>query len=288
MTIQGAYKQLLANLYELYSDREAVNIADWVIEHVTGQSKINRILYKDLPVSLEQQERLQNITLQLSAHKPVQYVLNEVWFAGMKLFVNEHVLIPRPETEELVDWIAHDLKKLSNEAQQEMSLLDVGTGSGCIPVSLKKLLPAIKVSALDISAQALAVARKNAKDQQTKIDFFEDDFLDRDTWNQFPEFEVIVSNPPYIKQQEASGMANNVLDFEPSIALFVADDDALIFYKAIALFAQHHLKENGSIYAEINEALGAEVIDIFASQGFKIIELRKDLQGKDRMVKAGW
>jgi release factor glutamine methyltransferase len=287
MTIQGAYKQLLANLYELYSDREAANIADWVIEYVTGQSKISRILYKDLPVRLEQQERLQNITSQLLAHKPVQYVLNEVWFAGLKFFVNEHVLIPRPETEELVEWIAHDLKKLTREAQHEMSLLDVGTGSGCIPVSLKKQIPAMKVSALDISAQALDVARRNATDQQTKIDFFKVDFLNTKTWNQFPKFDIIVSNPPYIKQHEAGNMAKNVLDYEPSIALFVADDDALIFYRTIALFAQQHLKENGSIYVEINEALGAEVIDTFASQTFTKIELRKDLQGKDRMIKAG-
>ena len=287
MTIHGAYKQLLANLYELYSDREAANIADWVIEHVTGQSKINRILYKDLPVSLEQQERLQNITSQLLAHKPVQYVLNEVWFAGLKFFVNEHVLIPRPETEELVEWIAHDLKKLTREAQHEMSLLDVGTGSGCIPVSLKKQIPAMKVSALDISAQALDVARRNATDQQTKIDFFKVDFLDTKTWNQFPKFDIIVSNPPYIKQHEAGNMAKNVLDYEPSIALFVADDDALIFYKAIVVFAQQHLTTNGCVYVEINEELGAEVIDTFKRQGYTKIEMRKDLQGKDRMIKAG-
>lgn len=287
MTIQGAYKQLLANLYELYSDREAANIADWVIESVTSQSKINRILYKDLPVSLEQQERLQNITLQLIAHKPVQYVLNEVWFAGMKLFVNEHVLIPRPETEELVDWIAHDLKKLTKEAQQNILLLDVGTGSGCIPVSLKKQMPDIKVSALDISTKALDVAKRNAADQQTIINFLEVDFLNANTWNQFAKFDVIVSNPPYIKEQEATNMAKNVLDYEPAIALFVADDDALIFYKAIALFAVQHLTTNGCVYVEINEALGAEVIETFARQGFTKIEMRKDLQGKERMIKAG-
>ncbi len=228
MTIQGAYKQLLANLYELYSDREAANIADWVIEHVTGQSKISRILYKDLPVRLEQQERLQNITLELLAHKPVQYVLNEVWFAGLKFFVNEHVLIPRPETEELVDWIANDLKKLTNDVQQEMSLLDVGTGSGCIPISLKNQLPDINVSALDISTQALTVARRNATDHQTKIDFLEVDFLDTKTWNKFPKFDIIVSNPPYIKLHEATNMAKNVLDYEPSLALFVPDEDALV------------------------------------------------------------
>lgn len=286
MTIQAAYKQLLATLYQLYTDREAANIADWVIKHVTGQSKINRILNKDLLVNNQQQERLQEVGVQLLTHKPIQYILNEVWFAGMKLYVNEHVLIPRPETEELVDWIVQDLKKTDREAQQQMSLLDVGTGSGCIPVSLKKQLPAIAVSALDVSSQALNVARKNAADQQTSIDFLEADFLDSNTWNQFSKFDVIVSNPPYIKQQEANDMAKNVLDYEPSIALFVPDEDALVFYTAIAAFARQHLKENGSIYVEINEALAEEVIAIFNNHGFAQTTLRQDLQGKDRMIKA--
>ena len=287
MTIQVAYKQLLATLYEIYDDREAANITDWVIENVTGQSRINRILYKDLPVSPEQQKRLHNISLELLDHKPVQYILNEVWFAGIKLYVDERVLIPRPETEELVDWIVYDLKKLGGEAPSGIALLDVGTGSGCIPIAIKKQVPALVVLALDVSAEALAVATKNARGQQTDIAFFEANFLDSSTWHQLPKFDVIVSNPPYIKQQEAVDMAKNVLDYEPAIALFVADEDALVFYKAIALFAQQHLHESGSIYVEINEALGEQVIEIFTIYGFTQIEMRKDLQGRDRMIKAG-
>ncbi len=286
MTIQGAYKQLLAALYEIYDAREAANITDWVIENVTGQSRINRILLKDLQIDLQQQERLQNISLELLANKPVQYILNEVWFAGIKLYVDERVLIPRPETEELVDWIANDIKKLAGEAQSGIALLDVGTGSGCIPIALKKQLPAIAVSALDVSTEALEVAKKNAGGQQTDISFFEGDFLDSITWHQLQNFDIIVSNPPYIKQQEAVDMAKNVLDYEPAIALFVTDEDALVFYKAIALFAQQHLYESGSVYVEINEALGEQVMKIFTTQDFAKIEMRKDLQGKDRMIKA--
>ena len=286
MTIQVAYKQLLATLYEIYDDREAANISDWVIENVTGQSRINRILYKDLPVSPEQQKRLHNISLELLDHKPVQYILNEAWFAGIKLYVDEYVLIPRPETEELVDWIVYDLKKLGGEAPSGIALLDVGTGSGCIPIAIKKQMPAIVVSALDVSAEALAVATKNARGQQIDIAFFKANFLDSSTWHQLPKFDLIVSNPPYIKQQEAVDMAKNVLDYEPAIALFVADEDALIFYKAIALFAQQHLYESGSVYVEINEALGEQVVELFKTNGFAQIKIRKDLQGKDRMIKA--
>ena len=287
MTIQVAYKKLLATLYEIYNDREAANISDWVIENVTGQSRINRILYKDLPVSPEQQKRLHNISLELLDHKPVQYILNEAWFAGIKLYVDERVLIPRPETEELVDWIVYDLKKLGGEAPSGIALLDVGTGSGCIPIAIKKQMPAIVVSALDVSAEALAVATKNARGQQIDIAFFKANFLDSSTWHQLPKFDLIVSNPPYIKQQEAVDMAKNVLDYEPAIALFVADEDALIFYKAIALFAQQHLYESGKVYVEINEVLGEQVMEIFNTYGFAQIEMRIDLQGKDRMIKAG-
>ena len=286
MTIQFAYKQLLATLYNLYDDREAANIADWVMEHVTGQNKINRILNRELPVSTQQRERLQKLSIELATNKPVQYVLNEAWFAGAKLYVNEHVLIPRPETEELVAWIANELKKLPNEKQSKIALLDIGTGSGCIGIALKKQLPAVTITALDISASALDVAKRNATDQQVAITFIEADFLDEKTWKLLPKYDVIVSNPPYIKQYEAAHMSKNVVDFEPAIALFVPDEDALVFYRAMGTFAQKHLQESGSIYVEINEALGEQVIATFTTLGFTNIEMRKDLQGKDRMIKA--
>ena len=287
MTIQDAYNQLLSTLYIIYGDREAANIADWVIEKAIGKNKINRILNKSLLVSPQHQELLQKLCFELASHKPVQYVLNEAWFAGLKFYVNEHVLIPRPETEELVDWIANDIKKLSFNEHSKLSLIDVGTGSGCIPIALKKQLPFITVTALDVSGKALDVAKKNAADQQVQIDFIEADFLNKKTWTSQLTYDVIVSNPPYIKQMEAATMAKNVLDYEPAIALFVPDEDALVFYKAIALFAHQHLQPNGNIYVEINEELGEHVKQAFTSEGFTTCEIRKDLQGKDRMIKAG-
>ena len=286
MTIRLAYKQLVAQLYEVYDEREAANIADMVIEHVTGQRKIERILYKDLPVSAEQQEQLKILTEQLLQHKPIQYVLGEVWFAGMKLFVNENVLIPRPETEELVEWIVDEVQNGKLKIETGFSIVDIGTGSGCIPIALKKKLTNAEVYAIDVSAGALEVAKRNASEQKLEIEFIQLDFLDEDEWKTLPAFDVIVSNPPYIKKSEEQTMAKNVLEYEPHLALFVPDEDALKFYKAIAAFVKTHLKPNGKIFVEINEALAQQVTDLFKQSGFLQVTLKKDMQGKDRMIQA--
>lgn len=283
MTIQLAYRQLLAQLYEIYSDREAANISDLVIEHVTGQRKIDRIVYKDLFVNEEQQKQLEKFTAELLLHKPVQYVLGEAWFMDMKLTVNENVLIPRPETEELVQWITEDVKK---SASKEVTLIDIGTGSGCIPIAIKKKICDAAVSAIDISDAALQVAKLNSVQQKVHIDFLHLDFLNRNNWNRLGKYDIIVSNPPYIRQSEQDAMSENVLKYEPHIALFVPDTNALIFYEEIAKFGREHLRQMGSIYVEINEALGEEVSDVFKENGFMNIIVKKDLQGKDRMVKA--
>ena len=283
MTIQFAYKQLLAQLYEIYDAREAANIADWVIENVTGQRKIDRIVYKDFPVSEAQQLQLANIVEELLQHKPVQYVLGEAWFADMKLMVNKSVLIPRPETEELVEWMSEDIKKSGNA---EISLVDVGTGSGCIAIAMKKKLPGLKVSAIDVSKDALEVAKLNSLKQKTNVQFFHLDFLNENEWNSLEKYNIIASNPPYIKESEAADMQKNVLQYEPHLALFVPDENALTFYEAIARFSGEHLKPDGSVYVEINEALGDQVVELFAKNGLSKIILKKDLQGKDRMVKA--
>lgn len=282
MTIQLAYQQLLLQLYEIYDDREAANIADMVMEHVTGQRKIDRILYKDLSVTTQQQQRLSAITNALLLHTPVQYVLHEAWFAGMKLYVDENVLIPRPETEELVDWIAKEVRSTKYEVR---NVVDIGTGSGCIPISLKKMLPKLNVKAIDVSEGALNVAIKNAMLQATQVYFLRLDFLDQQNWDLLGKFDIIVSNPPYIKASEAEAMHKNVLEHEPHLALFVPDEDALLFYRKIAEFAKAHLTENGMIFLEINEALGVEVLKLYQNHGYKT-ELRKDMQGKDRMLKA--
>lgn len=283
MTIQLAYQQLLAQLYEVYDSREAANIADLVIEHVTGQRKIDRIIYKDLPVNIEQQALIEKIAGELLRHRPVQYALGEAWFMGMKLAVNESVLIPRPETEELVEWILDDIKKSGNK---DISLLDIGTGSGCIPIAVRKKIPGVAVSAIDVSDDALQLARLNSIEQKVLVDFLHLDFLNDREWNQLGKYDIIVSNPPYIKQSEEGLIRDNVLKYEPHLALFVPDDDALIFYKGIAKFAKAHLKPAGSVYVEINEALGEDVVDLFKESRFDNVVLKKDMQGKDRMVKA--
>jgi len=301
MTIQEAYKQLLYQLYELYDDREAANIADMVIEHVTAQRRIDRIVNRQIPVSPAQQEEIDGYIQQLLLHKPVQYVLHEAWFAGMKFYVDGNVLIPRPETEELVEWISEfqvsSLKFKVDESEgntqspatgnvQPVTVIDIGTGSGCIPIALKKKFSDWKVEAVDISQGALKVAKKNAATNNTDVTFTLVDILDESAWPQLGMYNVIVSNPPYIKQSEADSMHTNVLAFEPHTALFVPDNDTLLFYKKIADFALLHLHKNGLLFFEINESLGNDVCEMLAGKGFKGIELKKDLQGKDRMVKA--
>lgn len=285
MTMHLAYQQLSAQLCAIYDDREAANIASLLIEHITGQTKIERILNKECLLTKPQEEKIVTYTEQLLQHRPIQYVLNEAWFVNMKLYVDERVLIPRPETEELVDWIVRDVRAQPRRAGN-ICLLDIGTGSGCIPIAIKKQLPAHLLSAVDISDEALEVAKRNAAAQQVKIDFYPIDFLNKKDWNKLESFDVIISNPPYIKKSEEASMADNVSQYEPHIALFVPDENALIFYRAIAEFAKGHLVEKGSIYVEINEALGAQVIEMFRQYGFEHTELRKDLQGRDRMIKA--
>jgi release factor glutamine methyltransferase len=281
MTINTAYHQLLYQLFELYDDREAANIADWVIENITGQRRIERILYKDLPLNNSQQQQLETFTQQLLQNKPVQYVLQEAWFAGMKFFVKEGVLIPRPETDELVELVVTK-SKTSNQKSQ---ILDIGTGSGCIPIALKKRLPTSAIVSIDISEVALEIAQKNATDLQADITLQQMDFLDESNWHQLGTFDIIVSNPPYIKQSESASMSKLVIDYEPSLALFVADNNALIFYEKIAAFGKTHLKQNGQIFVEINEALGKETVTIFQQHGYQTL-LKQDLQGKDRMIQA--
>jgi release factor glutamine methyltransferase len=283
MTIQQSYKQLLFQLYEMYGDREAANIANIVIENITGFKKVDRLINKQFPLNEEQLQLLNDYTNELLKHKPVQYVLNEVWFAGMKLYVDENVLIPRPETEELIEWI---VKTVASRKSQVASILDIGTGSGCIPVALKKKLLSVEVHALDISEEALNVAKRNAVTQQTEINFHLLNILDRNLWKQLPKFDIIVSNPPYVTQGEASSMQKNVLQYEPHLALFVDDEDAMKFYKAIAEFGLKHLNENGQLFFEINEMMGKQICDLLNQYRYLNIELKKDMQNKDRMIKA--
>jgi release factor glutamine methyltransferase len=226
---------------------------------------------------------LQNYLQQLLQHKPVQYVLNEAWFYKMKFFVNENVLIPRPETEELVEWIIKDVR--CTMANVYCSILDIGTGSGCIPISLKRGLHNANVTAIDVSEKALQIAKKNAEELDAEIDFLQIDFLDESKWKALPQFDIIVSNPPYIPFREKEKLAKNVTAFEPGVALFVEDKNPFIFYEKIVTLAKNHLKQKGKIYVEVNEEYAESIKVIFENAGF-ISEIKKDMYGKERMVSA--
>lgn len=275
MTLQDTMQKLVSRLSAIYEEEEAMNIADLVMEKLTGWNKIDRTIHKETSLPVKQQKQSEKYINELLEHRPVQYVLGEAWFAGMKLYVNESVLIPRPETEELVEWIAEGTK-----------IADIGTGSGCIPLALKNKFPTAEVVACDISKAALEVAAANAKNNQADIQFIQCNILNKNEWDQFPQIDVIVSNPPYIPLKDRNTMRENVLNYEPALALFVPDDDPLLFYRTIADFAI--AKKVNILYFEIHEEQGDNVVQLLKAKGFTAIELRKDMQGKNRMVRAGF
>jgi len=287
---------LRRQLQNLYSEGESSQMAFMVMEHVTGCNRLQRMNIEQLLLSPEQLQQLQEIEQRLSAHEPVQYVLGEAYFGNLKLYVNKNVLIPRPETEELVEWIVKDVKAsgkpvlnaATNEADKTtlLKILDVGTGSGCIALLLKQQLPLAEVWGCDTSDAALTVARRNGSELDIRVDFVGLDFLDEKQRRQLPTVDILVSNPPYIPLAEKESMAANVVAHEPHTALFVPDNDALLFYKTLAQFGKERLYDGGAIYAEIHENLGDAVVQLFSNEGYGQVQLKKDMQGKDRMVKA--
>lgn len=281
MTLQEATYFLLNQLKNIYTDGEANKITDMVMESLTGSPKVERMLYKNSPITEKEELQLKEFTERLLQHEPVQYVLNESWFYGLKFYVDKNVLIPRPETEELVDWIITDCKFPIDQ----LSILDIGSGSGCIPIVLKRKLRKASVWSCDISEAALKVAGKNAITIGADVNFVLLDFLNKEEWPKLPSFDIIVSNPPYITHQERYQMQANVLEYEPAKALFVPDNDPLLFYKAIAEFGKTHLDTNGIIYTEIHENNGNETTELFIAAGYKTA-IKKDMQGKERMIKA--
>ena len=240
-------------------------------------------------------EILQTKLQQLLHHKPVQYVLNEAWFYKMKLYVNEYVLIPRPETEELAEWIIRDHQVTTgfykNAAASDVlqlaavNIIDIGTGSGCIAIALKKNILLSTITAIDFSEQAIEVAKINAAGQEAEINFIVTDFLDENCWTRLAQYDIIVSNPPYIPISEKEQLAKNVADHEPHQALFVEDDNPLIFYKKIIGFALSNLSKNGKIYAEVHEDFAKEVHRLFLEHHFSSM-IQKDIHGKDRLICA--
>lgn len=280
--MQAAKKIILDHLTLYYSKQEIESISKLIFEKVLGLSRLQVHMNQRETISAANLAQIKEITDRLIRFEPIQYILGETEFYGSILKVNRAVLIPRPETEELVDWIIHDYKDLTP------SILDIGTGSGCIPISLVKNLPGASAEGWDISPDALVVAKENAKINNVETDFLYADILNLVYPSQIEKYDIIVSNPPYVTTSEQSLMLKNVTDFEPSVALFVPDADPLVFYRSIADLATHHLKRGGNIYFEINERYGNEVAKLLSSKGFFKILLKKDINGKDRMIKAGW
>ena len=256
-------------------------------EYYLSITRIQLALDREFTLSAPETDIFFKTLEALKQQKPIQYILGETEFYGLTFKVNKHVLIPRPETEELVDWIIKNYDDSSEESQ--FKILDIGAGSGCIGISLAKNIPKASVYALDISKEALAVVKSNAKFNDVNITCVEADILTDDYFSTFGtefKFDVIVSNPPYVRNMEKSEMKSNVLDNEPHLALFVKDNDPLIFYKAIVDFAINNLKEKGQLYFEINQYLGEETKALLTKTNFENIELLKDLNGNDRMLKG--
>ena len=277
-------RQFLNDLADLYDSNEVKHILFLLLEHRMGWTKTDYLLHKKNTLNEEDSAWLATALQSLKAAKPVQYITGHTWFMGMKLAVNDAVLIPRPETEELVDLIINNYR---HHSQRPLRILDIGTGSGCIAIALKKAFPLSSTYALDISKEALQVARQNAESQSTNIEFINADILEWDTYFQ-PEqqFDIVVSNPPYITVDEQADMHRNVLAHEPHLALFVEGGAPLLFYMHIAAFAMEHLQSQGNLYFEINRSYGQQVCELLQKKGFDHVQLHQDMHGADRMVQA--
>lgn len=274
----------------LYGKDEVDSFFNLLLEFYLDLNRIDLVLNPNLTITKTEEQPLFEALSRLKLEEPIQYILGETEFYGLKFKVSKHTLIPRPETEELVNWILEQVTSNNNQ----LSILDIGTGSGCIAISLAKNLPNAKVYAMDISKEALKIAKENAEINGVEVEFIHQDILSstvvKDVTSSAVEkrvvFDIIVSNPPYVRDLEKNEMKKNVLDHEPHLALFVQDKDPLLFYKAIAQFAVENLKPNGQLFFEINQYLGKEMVQLLENYGFKNTELRKDLFGNHRMIKA--
>lgn len=276
MKLKDLAQQFNSSLINIYEEEESHAIFLIVVAQLLNYNRANYLIKKEEPVNPEIQAAFEAIAIKLQAGVPIQYILGETLFYGLPFKVSPAVLIPRPETEELVDWII--------EKTQPITLLDIGTGSGCIAIALKKHLQDVKISALDISGDALAIAKQNAVINKVDINFIQADALQLTEKLLPATYSVIVSNPPYITGAEKATMHQNVLANEPHLALFVPDEHALVFYEAIANYALSNLENKGLLFFEINEHLGKETVAMLNAKGFKNIVLKKDMQGKDRMI----
>ena len=275
------------DLDALFGKDEVSQFFYWCIESFYNLSRLDIALDTNLSITVEEQPIIINALEQLKQEKPIQYILGKTEFYGLPFNVTENTLIPRPETEELVALIIENLQKsktLKANSKVPINILDIGTGSGCIAITLAKNLPNAKVFALDVSSEALKIAKSNAKLNHVDITFIAQSILE--DFNLETKFDIIVSNPPYVRELEKVEIKPNVLNNEPHLALFVEDNNPLIFYKAITEFAEKQLTKNGQLYFEINEYLGAEMKQLVANYAFENIEIIKDMFEKDRMLKA--
>ena len=280
MNIKNTYQKFTQKLQTTQSEGEANAIARIVFEDAFKLYDLS----SEQDFSLENQKRLEEILNRLLKNEPIQYIFGEADFYGYKFKVNEHVLIPRQDTEELVFYVKNTIRSFVKK--NAITLLDIGTGSGCIPITLKKLFPEMEVHALDVSLDALNVAKKNAEILETDIVFYHKNILEKGEWERLPNFDVIVSNPPYIPHREAHHMPENVKQFEPHLALFIDDGNPLIFYEMIADFAKQKLNKDGYLFFETNEFNAKEVVSMLRNKTFTSVVLEQDMEGKDRMIRA--
>ena len=278
MTIKEVYRNFIEELKMCYDAGEATAITNLVFEHFAKTSTSQIVIEGQNDLTADVFTLLQKALAQLKEHMPVQYITGNAWFYNLSFKVNDSVLIPRPETEELVLEAINFLKN-----NRDKKVLDIGTGSGCIPISIKKNIPNAQVTSIDVSETALALAKENAAVNNVEINFLQMDFLEEKNHDQFSYFDLIISNPPYIPENEKNILNKNVTDHEPHLALFVPDNNPLIFYKQILFFAETHLEKNGKILMETHENLAKETADIFIAANYEVV-IKKDMQGKERML----
>jgi len=290
MILKQLKSKFIETLSGSYPPEEIQSFFNWLAESYLGYSRFEVSINSGLIISAEHTAKFSEALQRLQNHEPIQYILGETEFYGLPYKVTPATLIPRPETEELVQWIIDGIPPSKRAggmlAENKIEILDIGTGTGCIAISLAKNIENTKVSAIDISAEALQVAKENATLNETSVTFLQTDILNTIMLPQ--QYDVIVSNPPYVRAMEKKHMQANVLKHEPDTALFVTNEEPLLFYRAIATLAKKHLTPNGTLYFEINEYLSGEMKQLLEQEGFTEIELKKDIFGKFRMLKCRW
>jgi release factor glutamine methyltransferase len=291
MLLKHYKKHFFNSLKDIQDEQEIESFFFILTEYLHHLTRVEVALQPNFELSDTEIEKWNSILVQLQQDKPIQYITGEAWFYGLRFEVNENTLIPRPETEELVEWI---LNSPITQNPSPINILDIGTGTGCIPIALKANLSQANVTAIDVSKKALEVAKRNAESNKVEINFIQANILDVEDLlilttpnSQLPaSIDIIVSNPPYVRNIEKLEIKKNVLNYEPHLALFVEDTDALLFYRKIAQLALKSLSPKGLLFFEINQYLGKETVELLQNLGFKNIELKKDIFGNDRMVKS--